>query len=179
MKRYYCDYCDKSFPDNKQNRRKHMKGGQHQSNEKLHYLNFKAPEEILEEESTKTPCQRFYRTGECSFGVICRFSHLTTQRRHELLNEIEERKHIEASQTKPGEKTNPTVEDWLESRTKRRRTEKETSQTGGGEVDDGSSDDSMGVGSLPPVLRGIPDLPPSLLPPSVESLLRIKDVEWG
>ena len=96
-----------------------------------------------------------------------------------ILAEIEERKHIEASQTKPGEKTNPTVEDWLESRTKRRRTEKETSQTGEGEVDDGSSDDSMGVGSLPHVIRGIPDLPPSLLPPSVESLLRIKDVEWG
>lgn len=40
-KRYYCDYCDKSFADNAQNRKKHMQGVQHQSLMKMHYLAFK------------------------------------------------------------------------------------------------------------------------------------------
>lgn len=36
-KRYYCDYCDKSFQDNPRNRSKHMRGYHHLRNKEMHY----------------------------------------------------------------------------------------------------------------------------------------------
>jgi len=36
-KRYYCDYCDKTFPDNPTNRRNHLNGVQHRTVRKLYY----------------------------------------------------------------------------------------------------------------------------------------------
>ncbi|XP_038059630.1 zinc finger matrin-type protein 5-like [Patiria miniata] len=186
-KRYYCDYCDKSFADNVQNRKKHMHGVQHQSLMKMHYFAFKDPEEILAEESAKRPCQRFNQSGECMFGHNCRFSHLTPQRRDELIAEIEARKqkHFQKSRQRDDQdrqrlSENPTVEDWLEKRQKKRKTGGETRQgTEGGAAKDISAEDSLRTFSLPPALQGIPNLPPSLIPPSMECLMRAKDVEWG
>ena len=40
-KRYYCDFCDRSFADTSQARKKHIHGVQHQRNRKLHYDSFK------------------------------------------------------------------------------------------------------------------------------------------
>lgn len=36
-KRYHCDYCGKSFPDNPQSKKNHMNGVYHQRNRKAHY----------------------------------------------------------------------------------------------------------------------------------------------
>ena len=36
-KRYYCDYCDKSFPDNLDQRKKHLRGVVHQRNRNQFY----------------------------------------------------------------------------------------------------------------------------------------------
>ncbi|XP_022108830.1 zinc finger matrin-type protein 5-like [Acanthaster planci] len=188
-RRYYCDYCDKSFADNAQNRKKHVQGVQHQSRMKIHYLAYKEPEDILAEESAKRPCQRFHQSGECMFGHNCRFSHLTPQRRQELLAEIEKRKQQDFEKTRQKEQAergrlqdNPTVEDWLEKRSRKRprKTDAETRQeTEGGMPKDASAEDSVMAFSLPPALQGIPNLPPSLIPPSVECVMRGKDVEWG
>lgn len=40
-KRYYCDYCDKTFADNSQNRKKHLNGVVHDRLRKLHYSLFR------------------------------------------------------------------------------------------------------------------------------------------
>lgn len=40
-KRYYCEFCDKSFADNPTNKRNHLKGVFHQRMKKLHYDAFK------------------------------------------------------------------------------------------------------------------------------------------
>ena len=37
----YCDYCDRSFPDNPEARRKHLEGAQHQLSVKHHYDAYK------------------------------------------------------------------------------------------------------------------------------------------
>lgn len=37
-KRYYCDYCDRSFIDDIQARKKHLNGTSHVRNRKLHYI---------------------------------------------------------------------------------------------------------------------------------------------
>ena len=36
-KRYYCDYCDKIFPDNPTNRRNHLNGVQHRTMRRMYY----------------------------------------------------------------------------------------------------------------------------------------------
>lgn len=41
VKRFYCDYCDKSFPYNTLNRKKHNEGIQHQSLRNAYYNNYK------------------------------------------------------------------------------------------------------------------------------------------
>ena len=40
-KRYFCDFCEKSFPYNVENRKKHNAGVQHQMNRNAYYSKFK------------------------------------------------------------------------------------------------------------------------------------------
>lgn len=40
-KRYYCDYCDRSFQDNMHNRKKHLNGVQHHRAKKAWFDHFK------------------------------------------------------------------------------------------------------------------------------------------
>ncbi|CAG8499406.1 16164_t:CDS:2 [Acaulospora morrowiae] len=76
VKKYYCDYCDRSFPDNAEARRKHIEGTQHQNNVKLHYDSYKDPAELLVENSKKSPCRKFFESGYCPFGLSCKYSHV-------------------------------------------------------------------------------------------------------
>ncbi|KAK4471016.1 hypothetical protein MN116_006516 [Schistosoma mekongi] len=78
-KRFICDYCDKSFPDNPVNRRNHLKGIQHQQARKLHYDKFLDPKEKLNIEKSKKPCLTFRNSGTCNYGPLCKYSHLTIE----------------------------------------------------------------------------------------------------
>jgi U11/U12 small nuclear ribonucleoprotein SNRNP20 len=40
-RRFYCEFCDKSFPANLENRRKHNEGAQHQRLRNAYYSQFK------------------------------------------------------------------------------------------------------------------------------------------
>ncbi|CAG8511382.1 13028_t:CDS:2 [Funneliformis mosseae] len=57
VKKYYCDYCDRSLTDNAENRKKHLEGTQHQINVKLHYDLYKDD-------------------GYCPYGLSCKYSHV-------------------------------------------------------------------------------------------------------
>ncbi|XP_019349304.1 zinc finger matrin-type protein 5 isoform X3 [Alligator mississippiensis] len=76
-KRYFCDYCDRSFQDNLHNRKKHLNGVQHLRAKKVWYDLFRDAAAILQEEQSKKPCRKFLQTGQCDFGSNCRFSHMT------------------------------------------------------------------------------------------------------
>ncbi|CAH8855376.1 unnamed protein product [Trichobilharzia szidati] len=78
-RRFICDYCDKSFPDSSFNRRNHLKGVQHQQARKVHYDKFLDPKERLDIEKGKKPCISFRNSGSCSYGALCRYSHLTVE----------------------------------------------------------------------------------------------------
>ncbi|OPJ75200.1 zinc finger matrin-type protein 5 [Patagioenas fasciata monilis] len=78
-KRYFCDYCDRSFQDNLHNRKKHLNGVQHLRAKRAWYDLFRDAAAILQEEQTKKPCRKFLLTGQCDFGSSCRFSHMTEQ----------------------------------------------------------------------------------------------------
>ncbi len=41
-KRFYCDYCDKTFPYTTDNRKKHCEGSQHQILRNSYYSNYKS-----------------------------------------------------------------------------------------------------------------------------------------
>uniref|UniRef100_A0A0L8I8X0 Zinc finger matrin-type protein 5 n=1 Tax=Octopus bimaculoides TaxID=37653 RepID=A0A0L8I8X0_OCTBM len=66
-KRYYCDFCDKSFADLPNNRKKHINGSLHQRMRKQHYDAFRDAESILAEEAHKIPCKQLLRTGNYIF----------------------------------------------------------------------------------------------------------------
>ncbi|CAG8456045.1 7777_t:CDS:1 [Ambispora leptoticha] len=76
VKKYYCDYCDRSFPDNAGARKKHLDGAQHQLAVKLHYDLFRNPVELLLENAKRPACRKFQDTGYCQFGLSCRYSHV-------------------------------------------------------------------------------------------------------
>lgn len=46
-KRYYCDYCDRSFQDNMHNRKKHLNGVQHHRAKKAWFDNFRGERLLL------------------------------------------------------------------------------------------------------------------------------------
>ncbi|XP_046404170.1 zinc finger matrin-type protein 5 [Ischnura elegans] len=87
-KRYYCDYCERTFIDDIQARRKHLLGLKHTIRVKEHYASFKDPKTILTEELAKAPCHRFQRSGECPFGINCRHSHYAPEKLNQLSEEV-------------------------------------------------------------------------------------------
>ncbi|GAA5806980.1 hypothetical protein MFLAVUS_000329 [Mucor flavus] len=74
---YYCDFCQCTFPDNTTNRRNHNKGTSHVNNRKLHYDWYKDPSEFLQEQLNKPPCRNYISLGNCEFGLLCKFCHIT------------------------------------------------------------------------------------------------------
>ncbi|XP_053599106.1 zinc finger matrin-type protein 5 [Microplitis demolitor] len=74
-KRYYCDYCDRSFKDDPEARKKHISSLQHVNKRSEYYQQFKDPQDILEDESWKITCKKLFTSGECAFGNNCKFSH--------------------------------------------------------------------------------------------------------
>ncbi|CAF0781637.1 unnamed protein product [Brachionus calyciflorus] len=74
-KRYYCDFCDKTIPNNHDMIKKHNEGAQHQTLKNSYYLKYKDLETKLYEERQKRPCFKYFNLGFCTFGDLCRDSH--------------------------------------------------------------------------------------------------------
>ncbi|XP_048257197.1 zinc finger matrin-type protein 5-like [Haliotis rufescens] len=178
-KRYYCDYCDKSFADNATNRKNHLMGVYHQKQKKAHYDSFikRDPAKVLAESSKLPLCHNFKTTGECHYGVNCRWSHVTDKVREELENEIRSRREATQKQRQEEEKV-PTLEEWLDKRSKKLKTEEDV-KSGITEPSDEAAVFQLPVCSLPPVLANIPNLPPSLLPPPPDAYKYLPLEEWG
>ncbi|OWK15481.1 ZMAT5 [Cervus elaphus hippelaphus] len=97
-KRYFCDYCDRSFQDNLHNRKKHLNGLQHLKAKKLWYDMFR---------------------GQCDFGSNCRFSHMSERDLQELSVQVEEERRAREWPLDVAELPEVRLEDWLEKRAKR------------------------------------------------------------
>ncbi|WAR03655.1 ZMAT5-like protein [Mya arenaria] len=165
-KRYYCDFCDRSFADTGVNRKNHFKGVQHQRLKKQHYDSFRDPATILSDDSGKMPCKRFH-AGQCDYGDSCKFSHMTQERRQQLQSMVAHQQ-AEKKRKLHEQLAEPSLDEWLEKRQKRLRKEQ---TPGAQEVSDVTYE-------LPPFLNR-PNLPPSLLPPASEELKNKPQCEWG
>uniref|UniRef100_A0A0A9VYE6 Zinc finger matrin-type protein 5 n=1 Tax=Lygus hesperus TaxID=30085 RepID=A0A0A9VYE6_LYGHE len=78
-KRYFCDYCQRSFVDDIESRKKHLNGVSHLRMKKEYYFMIRDMKTLVQEERSKEPCRRFRNTGECSFGVLCNHTHYTPE----------------------------------------------------------------------------------------------------
>uniref|UniRef100_A0A674H1T4 Zinc finger matrin-type protein 5 n=2 Tax=Telluraves TaxID=3073808 RepID=A0A674H1T4_TAEGU len=118
-KRYFCDYCDRSFQDNLHNRKKHLNGVQHLRAKRVWYDLFRDAAAILQEEQTKKPCRKFLQTGQCDFGSNCRFSHMTEQDLEKLSAQVQREKRLKELQREGADIPPGTIEDWLDKRAQR------------------------------------------------------------
>ncbi|XP_076028930.1 zinc finger matrin-type protein 5 [Oratosquilla oratoria] len=125
-KRYYCDYCDRSFPYSIEARKKHISGHQHLKVRKQHYYHFKTAQNRLGEETQKKKCKFFHSGRECSFGDNCCFSHMTQLDLDLLKDEADKEKFAEDLSNLPPQIQNgeePSLEMWLLSSWKRKGNE--------------------------------------------------------
>ncbi|XP_036973756.1 zinc finger matrin-type protein 5 [Acanthopagrus latus] len=173
-KRYYCDYCDRSFQDNMHNRKKHLNGVQHHRAKKAWFDHFRDTAAILYDEQTKKPCRKFLQKGICDFGPNCRFSHMSEEDFFHLQRQVEEeqqRKEDSKDRTKPDR----TIEEWLSRREKKQS----AISTKGDKKTEEDGEEGQAEINVPPQLLSIPDLPPSLLPPPPGGWKVKVNTEWG
>ncbi|XP_042881656.1 zinc finger matrin-type protein 5-like [Penaeus japonicus] len=170
VKRYYCDYCDRSFPYSVEARKKHINGYQHQKLRTLHYNQYKTAKEKLQEESGKEKCRRFYSGQECSFGDACIYSHLTTGDLNKLREEVYQENEAKRSSKLLSEGRNssePSLEKWISK-----------TLTGGDSATKFNIHDETELEVLFKN-RSLASLPPSLILPTPESLLDCNFQDWG
>ncbi|KAF4011599.1 hypothetical protein G4228_002972 [Cervus hanglu yarkandensis] len=179
-KRYFCDYCDRSFQDNLHNRKKHLNGLQHLKAKKLWYDMFRDAAAILLDEQNKRPCRKFLLTGKlpcpirCDFGSNCRFSHMSERDLQELSVQSvcppEERRAREWP-LDVAELPEVRLEDWLEKRAKR-LSSAPSSRYGPGPV-------RATVFQYPVGWPPVQELPPSLRAPPPGGWPLQPSVHWG
>uniref|UniRef100_I3K8V5 Zinc finger matrin-type protein 5 n=1 Tax=Oreochromis niloticus TaxID=8128 RepID=I3K8V5_ORENI len=173
-KRYYCDYCDRSFQDNMHNRKKHLNGVQHHRAKKAWFDNFRDSAAILNDEQEKKPCRKFLQKGICDFGFNCRFSHMTEEELFNLKRQVEGKlQHREDSEDRimPGR----SIEEWLSRREKKRA----ALGSKGDLKNEEDSEESQAENGILQQLLSIPDLPPSLQPPPPGGWKVNMNTEWG
>ncbi|XP_070165375.1 zinc finger matrin-type protein 5 [Polyergus mexicanus] len=164
-KTYYCDYCDRSFKDDVEARKKHLSSLQHAKNRANHYSVFKDPETILREEHTKTPCKRYMTVGDCAFGLGCRYSHYTPHMIWKL-QQLVAMKNFKSLTVQPKggwPSSGDIIKEYFEN------------------VLDlsGTEEHNYPVWSIPPRLANYPYLPPSLQPVTSDKLIDCNFSKWG
>ncbi|KAJ1425540.1 Zinc finger, CCCH-type [Sesbania bispinosa] len=78
VKKFYCDYCDRQFPDTPADRKRHNRGIQHQQAKARWYDSFKFEQQQphhLPIPSPKPLCFHFVNTGFCRYGDSCKYMH--------------------------------------------------------------------------------------------------------
>uniref|UniRef100_A0A4X2KX00 Zinc finger matrin-type protein 5 n=1 Tax=Vombatus ursinus TaxID=29139 RepID=A0A4X2KX00_VOMUR len=157
-KRYFCDYCDRSFQDNLHNRKKHLNGVQHLRAKKVWYDLFRGgcpPEGPAWFSSCAV--------GQCDFDSNCRFSHMTSGDLEQLAAQVHEERLSRDQETV--EVPEGGIEDWLEKWAKRRSS--------------AQSSRYPSRGRYPPGWPPIQDLPPSLRAPPPGGWPQQPSAQWG
>ncbi|KAI4472008.1 nuclease-related [Holotrichia oblita] len=164
-RRYYCDYCDKTFIDDLDARKKHLSSSHHIKLRKLHYETCRDLRSILTEESAKLPCRRFMRTGSCQFTGNCKYTHYTPEELWNIKQQIEYEEY-EKRRAQLQVPELPSLESWLENYNKLHNKQEE-------------NDGADCFWSYPDVLESRTDLPPSVRKFQPEHFVDDNFEEWG
>ncbi|XP_042613326.1 zinc finger matrin-type protein 5 [Cyprinus carpio] len=156
-KRYFCDYCDRSFQDNLHNRKKHLNGVQHHRAKKawFEFFRFSDAATVLNEERTKEPCRKFLQTEG------------------KLNAEAEGCWRTFGDPDRDGSSNERSIDEWLSRR------EKKLDALTSGRVLNVEEEECAETIEIPPYLLSIPDLPPSLHPPPTGGWRVTVHNEWG
>lgn len=180
-KRYFCDYCDRSFQDNMHNRKKHLNGVQHHRAKKAWFDHFRDSAAVLHDELEKKPCRKFLQRGFCDFGPNCRFSHMSEVDLAHLRRQVEEEKQRREN-TDDRVPPERSIDEWLSRREKKKsalaakgdaKTEEEE------EAEEEEEEKNQVERDVRQKLLSIPDLPPSLMPPPPGGWKVNVNTEWG
>uniref|UniRef100_A0A3B3HB74 Zinc finger matrin-type protein 5 n=1 Tax=Oryzias latipes TaxID=8090 RepID=A0A3B3HB74_ORYLA len=168
-KRYYCDYCDRSFQDNMHNRKKHLNGVQHHRAKKAWFDQFRGESffAVVVVDIKHCLC-RF-----CDFGANCRFSHMSEEEQLMLKRQLEDEKQNKedaADRMMAGR----SVQEWLSKREKRKAALSSKGDLKTKEDREEVEEDN----EIPHQLLSMPDLPPSLLPPPPGGWRVFVNAEW-
>ncbi|KAI4480373.1 PREDICTED: zinc finger matrin-type protein 5 [Polistes canadensis] len=163
-KRYYCDYCERSFKDDPESRKKHLSSFQHAKNRADHYSFYKDPETILQEEQGKIPCKRYMSSGDCAFGRSCKFSHYAPPLIWELQRIVAAKQMATCQFIPEGGWPDPDdiVKEFFVDITNPETTKEIT----------------YPIWEVPPELHNYPNLPPSLWPLKPESITDSNFGQW-
>ncbi|KAF2900092.1 hypothetical protein ILUMI_06090 [Ignelater luminosus] len=165
-RRYYCDYCDKTFIDDLEARRKHLTSSHHIKLRKLHYEQHRDPRTVLAEESVKTICRRFIQHGECQFAGNCKYTHYSQEELLNLKQQIQLDDYEKQRKTRKVPEI-PSLESWIEKyNQKHNKADKE-------------SDEVLTPWSYPEQLEFRSDLPPSLKKFKPDNFKDDDFDEWG
>ena len=170
-KRYFCDFCDKSFADNQTNRRNHLNGVQHKLAKKEHYGSFKDPQILLEEDANKKPCRKFFQEKDCKFGKSCKFSHMGNEERERYIVEVNSRNIQNSSREYflQNVDAEEIVKSWL--------TEEKLEELQASTPDEKEKVQFKAPLKLPVEFTCYKDLPPSLMPYDIQNIKFCP--EWG
>ncbi|XP_045532955.1 zinc finger matrin-type protein 5 [Pieris brassicae] len=169
-KRYHCEYCDKTLVAAPSTIRTHNNGAVHQKLVNDHYQQFKDPETILEEESSKRPCTR-YITSQCPFGSICRYSHYTPEEINNLKYYVAEKNKL---QTKKPVSFGDIYEKFIVDNTTQLTTKENESV-----IYDSNGYTHILPWAYNPIFDNYSDLPPSIKRLKMSDFDNINIVTWG
>jgi U11/U12 small nuclear ribonucleoprotein SNRNP20 len=155
-----------------------MNGIQHRTMRKIYYDSFQDPEVILAEDARKNPCRQFLSTGECKFGSVCKFSHLTPADKQQLLIAVAA-KHSQTVSGQCDTRGRPTTSHSQHSGALQQGNTDGASTQSSHETENSVNLQSLHCYRLPTTLEGISNLPPSLQPPPSEAFDDVLPVQWG
>ncbi|XP_044763574.1 zinc finger matrin-type protein 5 [Coccinella septempunctata] len=164
-RRYYCDYCDKTFIDDVGARKKHLQSSHHIKLRNWYYDDCRDPSVKLKEEITKAPCRRYEQNGTCQFAGNCKYRHYTQEELAELAQQVEMEKALKQKEREEALNI-PTLDSWME-----RYSEKHMNKT--------DSNIVRPFWTFPTTLERRADLPPSLKKYQENDFLTSEIQEWG
>ncbi|KAK9876802.1 hypothetical protein WA026_015040 [Henosepilachna vigintioctopunctata] len=164
-RRYHCDYCNKTFIDEIEARKKHLQSSHHIKLRNLYYAGCRDLSVILKEEIIKAPCRRYEQNGTCQFAGNCKYRHYTQEELWELKQQVDYQEYL-VQKKKENSLNIPTLDSWIE-----KYVEKNVNKTDGNIV--------RPFWTYPSSLENRTDLPPSLKKIQETDFVSSSYEDWG
>ncbi|KAA0193416.1 hypothetical protein HAZT_HAZT000220 [Hyalella azteca] len=190
-RRYYCYYCNTSFPYSREGRLKHCSGHVHARLRARHYEQYETARQRYHTQLSKEKCRKHQSSQGCPFGDECIYSHMTHEQLEMLRLAAQDEAVLEEYGPLPCQLTSsltcPSTSEEADSlilSIRRRRILQKypfitEPQKRLGTSDDHMQPQSQTKSSKMAELSQYQPLPPSLMPYTLDNLLSEPLPEWG